>query len=188
MSSARKPKPRKPSAKSASLASRARANKRLFLPMAPATADAAATRFRIALNMAAAGRAGVDEVRALTHAVMMAGLIDDADPGMLADSDLLVCEAALTERLRATGPVAQWALAGDALSAMQAVINGHDRQFRQCRFQTIVVATERFERLALLAQSTEQIFEARRSENARKAKRADTDRGRTAPPDCLDAS
>ncbi len=160
------PRKRKPANPGASLANRARADNRLFLPMEAAMADAAATRYRIAFNQAAAGRGGLADIRALSQAVMMAGLIADIEPGALDDAVLRACEAFFAERL--LSPSDAWALSGESLDAALAVLNEHDRQLRQCRFRFIVIATERFERIALGAPSADRMFEIRCAENARK--------------------
>lgn len=160
---------RKPSrgTRAASLANRARADKRLFLPMELAIADANVMRFRIAFNVAAAGRGGLPELRALSHAVMMAGLVADIEPGVMDDNDLRICERFFAERLLASSD--DWALSGESQRAALVVLNEHDRQLRQCLFQTIIMATERFDRIAASASSADQIFALRRAQKAQQA-------------------
>ncbi|MFT4434161.1 hypothetical protein ACMX25_12310 [Caballeronia sp. 15715] len=46
------------------------------------------------------------------------------------------------------------------------MINEHDRQSHESRLQTLVKATERFERLLKNVNTLEEMFGARRSENS----------------------
>lgn len=145
-------------------------------------ADSTVMRFRIAFNVAATGRGGMSELRALSHTVMMAGLVADIEPSVLDDNDLRICEEFFAKRLLASSN--DWALSGESQRAVLAVLNEHDRQLRQCLFQTIIMATERFERIVASASSADQIFALRRAQNSRKAsaENADSQTGASADP------
>lgn len=154
--------------KQPSLAIKARHKQRLFLPMDTADADKLALRFRMALSSAMQGKAQASDVQCLAQTVVMTGLIGDLEGIGIDESDLALSEQCLCRWL-ACLEAPDWRLREDEARSLQNVVNEHDLQLRQSRLQTLVKATERFERLLRSADTLAEVFDARRKENSRRA-------------------
>lgn len=100
---------------------------------------------------------------------MMAGLISDLEGGCLDDADLSASEECLRRRLVAPDDT-DWRLQDSEKRALMAVVNEHDRQLRETHLQTLVRATERFERLLKSVDTLKEMFGARREESGRQSK------------------
>lgn len=151
-----------------SLAIKTRQKKQLFLPMDTVDADRLALRFHVALSSVLQGTAEAPDVYCLAQTVVMTALIADLDGSNLDMNDLTVSEECMCRRL-AYVELAHWRLDDVEAHSLRNVINEHDRQLHQTRLQTLVRATERFERLLKRVDTLADVFDARRQENSRHA-------------------
>jgi hypothetical protein len=126
---------------------RGRSMKAFLLPMPRAQADAMSLQCRLALEAVRQGRSERREATCMAQTVLLTGFLAEAGHGLIGLPEIRSVEQKVLEMLDRGEATGDWLFPEALVNSLVTVVNEHDRQLRETRFEVILNATERLERM-----------------------------------------